>query len=207
MFTYDNTVPAANDDPSVDQTPMLQNAISIDSIIAVDHVGFNLLNGGYHTVIHQTPQLADPAAIAGPPQINQVYSKAYTPDSTGAVADSQLFTRTALGGISQLTGNSSLADGWQWLGGVLIQWGVVTQVFSSGGTSGTVTFKDRVAGAIPFPNNCFVVQTTPFITVSNPGSQASIAIRSNTLSKLKFDWRFQTGSTDYKGFYWIAIGN
>lgn len=207
-FTYFPNVPNAPDDPADDQPQMQVNTASISDLISVDHVGFNTTNGGYHKVIHQITQGSDPAAILG---FNQVYSKSYTPDTTGGTADTQLFNRTSVGSISQLTGRlagaSNGTDGWVWAGGILLQWGTVSQAFSSGSTTGTVTFKDRVAGAIPFPNFCFNVQTTPLVSFASlPSSQASINIRQSTLSNTSFQWQFFTNSNQYIGFFWWAVG-
>jgi hypothetical protein len=47
-FPYDNSVPAANDDPSDDQPVMLSNVEQSELIWDVDHVGFNADNGGTH---------------------------------------------------------------------------------------------------------------------------------------------------------------
>src|SRR5580693_4653142 len=44
-FIYNDTVPATNDNPSVDQPIMLSNAVSIFNIWNVDHVGFNSTGG------------------------------------------------------------------------------------------------------------------------------------------------------------------
>jgi len=207
-FTYSRDIPDANNNPSVDQPPMKVNTNSLDDLIGVDHINFNENDGGYHTIIHQKAQVADPAPIPGPPQVGQVYVKSYTPDTTGAVADTQLYSQTALGGVSQLTGNNAQNDGWVWSGGLLYQWGRVSQAFGSGITTGTVTYKDRVALAIPFPNNCFMVTTTPiFLTATPPNATASISIDSATLTRLKFDWQFFSNSSNYKGFFWFAIGN
>lgn len=212
-FTYNNLVPGRNNNPSDDQQEMLINTQSINSIVAVDHIGFNAANGGYHTVIHQSTQVSDPATVSG---VNQVYSKNYTPNTTGGTADTQLFVKTGAGGVSQLTGYSTqnTTDGWQWVGGILIQWGFVntssTGSFSSGLATGTVTFKDRVTGAIPFPNNCFNVIAVPSYNtniVTGPTGAASTNIDAFTLSKTKFDWTFNSVSSKYRGFYWYAIGN
>lgn len=205
---YDNSVPATADKPKQDQPIMLVNAKSIPNIIAVDHFQFNDNQGGYHKVIHQ-PIQGDPAAIAG---INELYSKSYTPDTTGGIPDTQLFTRTGLGGISQMSGSSTAitsdSDGWSWSGGILHQWGKVNQSFSAGSTVGAVTFKDRVANAIPFPNNCFVVIASNRIASGSlPNSQGSINVLRSSVNKLGFDWQFYTNSADYKGFYWYAVGN
>ncbi len=51
-FTFDDTIPATNDDPSDDQPGMLINNQSTLGLIGIDHVTFNLNNGGQHTAIH-----------------------------------------------------------------------------------------------------------------------------------------------------------
>lgn len=67
-FTFDNTIPAANNDPSADQPDLLINNQSIASILDVDHIGFNQTSGGTHKQINFSSQnvpgaVADPAAI------------------------------------------------------------------------------------------------------------------------------------------------
>jgi len=46
--SYNLDIPAANNAPSVDQPNMLINTNAVDTILAVDHVAFNVLNGGTH---------------------------------------------------------------------------------------------------------------------------------------------------------------
>jgi len=207
FYDYNQNIPFATNNPSDDQPEMLVNTNSIFSIIAKDHHGFEDNLGGYHNIIHQNPQLIDPAAI---PSINQIYVKNYTPDTTGGVADTQLFTRTGNGGISQLTGNSSQAEGYQWLGGVLIQWGFKT--FSGvGDNAGTITFKNRVAGAIPFPNNLFNVTAQVFYITTPPVATNSANIfidKDATFTRLQFKWAVNsTSHGNIRGFFWQAIGN
>lgn len=206
LFAYNRDIPDGPNNPSQDQPLMKTNTNSIDDLIDTDHFSFDEANGGYHRSIHQ-PQGSDPAAVA---TVNQVYSKSYTPDTTGGTADTQLFTRTGGGTISQLTGfNTTDSDnGYQWIGGVLIQWGRIDETTSSGTTVGTVTFKDRTAGMIPFPNDCFTVITCPVSSSSSdPSSQMSIAIKRTTLTKLGFTYVEVTNSSAYRGFRWVAIGN
>jgi len=211
-LTYTINIPDAPNNPSNDQPPMKVNTNSINSIVQIDHAGFNDNNGGYHTIIHQVKQVSDPANIAN---FNEVYAKDYTPDTTGGVADTQLFTQTGSGIISQLTGFSlgDLEDGWQWVGGVLLQWGragnatATSGSFVSGHAEGQVTFKDRVAGAIPFPNGCFIVLTIPHYTGSDePSGAGGVAIDRSTLSATNFDYTFNSNSSKYVGFYWFAVG-
>lgn len=47
-FSFNNAIPATNNDPSADQPDMLTNNISTDQIIAVDHISFNTAGGGQH---------------------------------------------------------------------------------------------------------------------------------------------------------------
>lgn len=207
-LTYTRDIPATPNNPSNDQPPMRINNNSIDSILLLDHFGFNDNLGGYHDIIHQPNQATDPVNITVPVPINQIYPKSYTPDTTGGVADTELFTRTSLGDISQLTGYlkgaANEADGWQWLGGILIQWGTVLFT-GSGQQQHTVTFKDRVTGAIPFPNFLYVVNTTLHPSGgSSTGNTQNVSVF--TLNKLSFIWNY-TGSSAYDKFYWIAIGS
>jgi len=101
-----------------------------------------------------------------------------------------------------LTGRnpSVAASGYTCLpGGVYLQWGFVTT--SLNGTSGTQTFP------FTFPNNCFFVTTTAcFASGATPSSRATISVQHAT-AKASFNWRALSDSSNYKGFYWSAIGN
>ncbi len=48
MVTYNRDIPDAPNNPSVDQPKMKTNTNSIDTLLAVDHIGFNATNGGIH---------------------------------------------------------------------------------------------------------------------------------------------------------------
>lgn len=50
-FTFNTAIPAANNNPSVDQPDMLINNQSTDGILNVDHISFNAMNGGQHKQI------------------------------------------------------------------------------------------------------------------------------------------------------------
>jgi len=198
LFTFNRDIPDAPNNPSVDQPKMKVNTNSTDSLIAVDHYSFNVNTiGGYHKDIHIVKRTGNPASVAN---TGILYVKDYTPP--GGSTDTQLFFKTALGGISQLTGNNAANNGYQWLGGVLIQWGQVTSTTSS--PFQTLNF---ATNNIPFPNNCFAVYTQPYGTGTPPSSQATVEIRKSTVNKLSFQWVFVTNSGEYTGFYWVAIGN
>jgi len=67
-FTYNNAIPAANNNPSVDQPDMLINGQSIESLIAVDHISFNTANGGTHKQVSFN-NIAAPGAQTNPASI------------------------------------------------------------------------------------------------------------------------------------------
>lgn len=208
-FTYTTNIPDENNNPSTDQPNMKVNTNSINSIIGVDHYSFGTGNDGYHNAAHFVAR-SDPAVV---PSTNILYSKSYTPDTTGGTADIQLFSETAGGTIAQLTGllttNTATSDGWAWVGGILIQWGFVSVTVAS--QSGTVTFKDRIPGAIPFPNSIFSVNATLFVDdgLSSALLQTS-SIAVSAANKTRFKYKFAVPNTvvsSSNGFYWTAIGN
>jgi hypothetical protein len=158
---------------------------------------------GYHVVIHQLTQTMDPSAILN---VNQVYSKNITPNTTGGVAETQLFMNSSNNLVSQLTGRGGPGpNGFVYCAGVLFQWGFVNAAISEG-TNGTVTFKDRQPGCIPFTTICWNVQTTAYRGTTNPDGACAIDVNTVSLSNLSFSWRAHTNSGSYTGFYWFAIG-
>jgi hypothetical protein len=92
-FPFNNAIPNANNNPSVDQPQMLLNNQSTFSIMAVDHIGFDAAFGGNHLQVH-LPQFTAPTVINGSAtQGSVVYSKAGTTDT----AHAQLFFKNANG--------------------------------------------------------------------------------------------------------------
>lgn len=215
-FNYIDTVPAAPNDPSVDQPNMLINTQSIEGIIAVDHQGFNTSTneGGYHTVIHQDPlggtwnpvtRMGTPVAIPG---VNQLLSLNWLPVAMGATTDTQLFAVTGNGGKSQLTGDNSASEGYVWSGGMLFQWGGEL-LGTLNHQTGSILFKDDTnrPNCIAFPTNCFIVTST-LTSTSSITSDGTISI--TTISPTGFSWNFTRDTTSssnpYTGFYWFAVG-
>jgi hypothetical protein len=126
-FSYNNAIPATNNNPSTDQPGMLTNAISIDSILAIDHVGFNATNGGTHNQSTYNNLIAKPAILATQ---GAVYTK-----SVGGT--SQLFFENSAAVETQLTGGpqSLAATGYTTLpGGIKIKWGSVSVTANSTAT-------------------------------------------------------------------------
>lgn len=210
-MVYKPNIPLPGDNLSVSQGDINNNFLDANASFGVDHYPFDdaTLNNGRHKPVHIVKELVNPVPVVGQ-QI--VFTKDYLPDYTGATPDTQLYTITELGGVSQLSGNASTGtEGWNWSGGVLHQWGFVAMASGTGTSDhreGTVTFKDRSLFMIPFPTQCFFVVTT--VTIAN---QASTSPASNTVSifsksATEFKWTFNTTGniTSQPGFYWYAIG-
>jgi hypothetical protein len=200
-MTYTQNIPDGPNNPSQDQPLMKANTNAIFTLIGTDHINFNLPNSGYHNVIRQPPipsMPPDPAMIAG---INQLYAKNVTPDATVTAAETQLFSITGSGKISQLTGRfTSGSEGYVWSGGILFQWG-----FSSSLTT-TITFKTRAVGCIPFPNNIFNV----IIGLSDTGAGVAggdvVTVSAYNLTLTSFQSIRRGANLTTDGFYWLAIG-
>ena len=200
FLAYNQNIPDGPHNPSADWPLMQTNTNSTFNWVEEDHFGFLNNQGGWHNLLHIPPQENDPAEIGG---VGQFYTKNYT---VGDTTDTQLYFRTGLGGISQLTGNAASLNGYNWIGGALLQWGFNTATssgsFASGQATGQITFP------IAFPTTCFLVLPVPYFnSSSSPNSAGSVNIAQNTLSTTIFQWAFNSNSHQYTGFYWMAIGN
>lgn len=139
-FSYNFNVPNPPSNPATDVPIMQTNTSSVGNIIAVDHVGFNVPNGGTHKQV--------------------TFQNGNVPSLPTAVGI--LFTQTGSGSVPQLryyTGSSAQSsDQYQisaqgsvlLLGGIIIKWGTVVSAIS-GNTYNFVT---------GFPNACWSVQVT-----------------------------------------------
>jgi chloramphenicol O-acetyltransferase len=132
-----------------------------------------------------------------------VYAKNVTPNAftPSFSTDTQLFTKTGQGVVSQLTGVEAVAEGYVWVSGILIQWGAIPNL-----AFGTITFKDianRPQG-IPFPTAIFTVVAG---LKSNGASALPASVGVQNLSLTGFNFRSTGFSATWVGAYWIAIGN
>ncbi len=222
-MAYLTTIPVAGSKLSVSQPQIQGNFLTANTVMDIDHYPFNDVSTeqGYHKVIHQPPyngnswqptipQTGQPGLIAN---VNQLLSLYYTPDSSGAVTDTQLFAESAAGNVYQLTGNLKTQEGWAWMGGMLVQWGRVTFAPVGGQANGTVIFKDRDSPTnlcIPFPNACLFVIPSFFRTNSSTlGDPANSITIVNTgghpTDKTQFSWAVNVTST-LTIFNWVAVG-
>ena len=191
LISYNLGIPSGPNNPSNDQPNLLINNDNVATALAVDHVPFNVANTGYHTVIHQVPNggliPVDPPIVAG---FGQLYAKNVT---VGVNTDTQLFFKTGLGGVSQITGNFATANGWQQLGGVLLQWGSITGTPIANGQT------------VNFTRNFTSVFSITLGTTSNSTSDKTINILTGSVTNSGF--QVSTSATSlFQTVYYMAIG-
>lgn len=203
-FTYKRDIPFPSHNPSTDQPDMLINTNSTDSIIAVDHFSFGDNSGGTHKQV----QLKNAAGINGAIPVGlqgNGWETLYA--STTAGTGELWFVRGATATGIQLTGPgtpSATTQGYTFLpGGIIYQWGFQTTI----ATSGNVDF--TISPNIAFPNNVFVGVLTPKYNsgIGIPISANVYAIDNAEFITSGFDWIKIGSDTNYRGFYWFAIGN
>lgn len=209
-FTFNSLIPAANNNPSADQPDMLTNNVSTRGIIAVDHFGFDVANGGRHLQVQLPLRGGSPGTI--PPSLiaqeGTLYTKTVT--SSGASTETGLFytpdlsanqyqlTRTITASFALFGTNTGyLADhtgGWTFLpGGMLLQYGAR----STPGTSGVITYP------VVFTTGAFSIQLTMSRNASSSTQSVSVD-NSIAPSASSFAYRSSSSSTD--PIYWVAIG-
>jgi hypothetical protein len=179
-ITYNLNIPAAANNPSVDQPNMQTNTNNIATYVAIDHVAFNTSGSGTHNQVTfanvQAPSTpSNPTAIlytkndaAGNPQLNFINSQ-------------------AIANIAASNGKVIL------FAGFILIWGS----YSTGGDGANITF----AGG-GFPNNCYQVVISPI--AASPVT-STIFINQGSITTTKFSTG-KSGSSNFPITY-IAIGN
>jgi len=188
-FTYFPSVPVSTNYPGDDQPSMATNTGSIASIIAVDHVGFNVAGGGQHAQVtfnaNNVPSL--PTSVPIMFTNNQDGLGNALP---GSLSQAFIYSGTSAQSAHQY--NVTSTNGSVLLPmGIIMKWGSQSFV---GSQSPTVTFANA------FPNACFNVQ----LSLLNTGAtQTQNRIATITASGFTANVNASGAST----WYWVAIGN
>ncbi len=168
--------------------------------LGVNHVNNNGQPGsnpaGYHTIVQEVTQTSV-NTVTG---VNQVFSgipgtlavNATTTPSIPSDGDTQLYSLTGTGVLSQLTGGSATANGFSWTGGVLLQWGFV----SNPGGSGSVSFPKT------FPHNVFNVQ----LSFQRPSTNVAVNFALSAAPTTS-GFSYYSNTSGSTTLFWFAIGN
>lgn len=203
---YNLNIPNPPNNPSVDVTPMQQNTNAVQTLLAIDHFGFNDNQGGSHqkASLAETNLLGVPTLPSG--LLGAGYETLYaTTKATGGAfgtAGELYFVRGGSATQIQLTGPGTPTpgnNGYTFLpGGILIQWGFRAAI--SNGTD--VTFP------VAFPNNVYNIQVAQYDAASN-GDERSVSVVFNALDR--FTIRITTLGSSPSGsscnINYIAVGN
>lgn len=167
-YPYINNVPVPTNDPSVDAPNMQTNTETIDSWVAVDHVGFNNSNGGKHNQVTFAGKNAQGSQTD--PQ-----SVLYTASGTAStVSDLEFKNQNANFPISTLRSLGSFAT--------VNTNGPVSLINGFNVTSITASNSGLIY-TIVFPNNVTTGTTfIPFVQSSVPSSIVSYSVSPNTLT-------------------------
>jgi len=165
---YDNNTPLATDTIAATQQPIHDNYADIETLINVNHVGFNVADQGKHKFVTMPVQVADPATLA-----NEValYSK-----TSALTAVPELFVRKQNNGVvTEITSSLGATPGWAFTSsGMLLKWGQLTALAADYPVGTNFLFP--VAATIPVFGTIFTV----YVTVIGAG-----AADTNTWATLK----------------------
>lgn len=204
FFIFSTNKPAANNDPSVDQPDMLQNNVSTNGIINVDHYTFNDNNGGLHKQTQIVDQVNIPPGLL--PGQSTLYSKFVQVHASGPESNSTVFyspgdsgneyqmTRAidsqfaTFGNYTNYVGPADQTGGWTFLpGGLLYQYGR-----RNAGDGTVITFP------IPFAND---LEISVVITRFN-NNDRFISIKGLTNT----NFTIYTNSAAVNPVFWTAVG-
>lgn len=158
-FTFNTNIPAANNNPSVDQPDMLTNNQSTDALLAVDHVSFNALNGGQHKQVtfnnRNVPGAqTDPQAVL---YTNTVMATSTNTASASTVSEMFYINQNSTYPISMIKAFGTFDSG----GNPLNTWNMFITL--PGGHPSTGSF------GITMPANC-VTGSSYLVLISSTGS-------------------------------------
>jgi hypothetical protein len=184
--------------------------------LGIDHVNNNGQPGsqpaGYHTIIHQVPQTSV-NTVSGYYQLFSGIPGTLVVNSTTTPAipnngDTQLYSLTGAGALSQMSGSGHNSNGYVWISGILLQWGTGALANQSSSVA-TVSFNNPDSN-YTFPKNCFNVHIGLIGPQANTSGNAAdnIYVVSGSISTTGFEYQFNRGSTKVAtSFFWLAIGN
>lgn len=187
-FSYNANLPNPPDDPADDVSGMQVNAMSINSLVAVDHVGFNLAGGGRHNQVTFNSNNVPVAFPVTPPVMFTDLPTNH--GGTPTTPEYFFYSGTAAQSSAQYvlagSGSALLA------GGIIMKWGT----FTLNNTLGLV-----VPFASAFPNNVFSI-------VGQSQSGGSTANQMAIFSATPANFTAQNpGLTAVTIYNYIAIGN
>jgi hypothetical protein len=182
-MAYNANIPQSADQISVSQADILGNFQAIDTFVAVDHIGFGIVDAGKHKTA-TFPQAAAPAAV-GATEVG-IYAAAL------GGAPELYINKTAT--QVPFTKSVQAAAGYTYLpSGMIMQWGTVNA--THGGTYAGFT--------IAFPTACVNVHVTG---IENGGVNDFVSVDTVTVAGFWAYSSTRSGGASTTNCYYFAIG-
>lgn len=178
-MAYNNNVPQGNQTIASTTDPIRNNFAFIQSAVGQEH-NFDPTDPTqtYHTIASM-PDFGSTPAL--PANTNGVY---YVNSGEARFVNNS-------GNVSKLTGALVSANGYQWLGRVLVQWG-------------NVAVAEAGSGTVNFPA-AFTTLYTLQLTVNRVGAPgSSVTANFTAASATQFSYRISNDTCNL--MYWFAIG-
>lgn len=203
-MAYNNNIPQPTDIPSASQNDLLQNFISIDTLITVDHVTFDDASGnqGKHNVVSMPNYVGGAASPVAAADEIKLFTKA---DSSGITqlfllpesGDALTAERNISGATRANTGECTLPSG------IKIKWGrestaangLLTKVFATAFTS---IFTIQVSVASQSISNARAADSAIRVYEFDTASFKAVGFALDGLTN--------PGTRRVVGFHWMAIG-
>jgi tail fiber protein gp53 len=196
-FVYTLGLPNPPDLPSTNVGDMQVNTNSINSLINVDHVGFNINGSGIHkqftTTAQTVPGLGDGSLV--------IYGNTLSGDTvTGPTYP--WYTVDGVNGKLLAGPSAASQNGYLYLpSGFIMQWGL--NALSPYGTATNISF--TTSPNIMFPTACYNVQATMvYVTADNKPDEDSVFVKFATVTQSGFTLVSSASSGTF--VYWTAIG-
>ncbi len=197
-FNFYPAIPATNNSPSVDQPNMQTNNQSANDILAVDHITYNLPNGGTHTKISIATPITDPtlnSTITG-----ELYTKlaaSSIPQWFAAIYNGSSTVVNQITGITNsTTGATAGVNGFKLSNGLIINYALDVP-FSTG--SGAEYIFQTTYAYTSFYIVVAMLRGTGFTPTNSP----ALSVTKTDLTKFKGITSKSSGSNNVD---WIAIG-
>ena len=200
-MAYNNNTPLATETIAATQQPIHDNYADIETLINVNHVGFNVADQGKHKFVTM-PNQAAPGPLPLANEINM-----FSRQSTLTLRPEVCVSRND-GTVIEMTSSLNAAPGWAFTSsGLLLKWGSDTALAADYNAGGTV-IAFPAAATIPV----YAVTLSVFLTTRYPGGVDlnSIATLVNVaavdFTVLASSRTLQAAPAGNVDFYYLALG-
>lgn len=197
-MSYNANIPQPTDIPANSQPQLLANFTGINTLINVNHVGFDLADQGKHKWVSYPDQIAtNPSTLA-----TEVATYCITSADSGNLE--LTFRRPSDGAIIPMTATGGTTNGWTMLpSGLLMKWAV-------GAGSGAFTINANAFGKA-FTNILFAQVSnadTSYNTAYVYGTRTAPVFPATTTTSISIVCmaRSSTNTPIAANYSWIAIG-